>query len=190
MQEVSIREMRQGEETRISEFVERVFARDVAPLYVKQGQTEFRNYIKVNALAERKRAGLHFLLVAETRDKIPELAGMIEVKGCDHISLFFVSSLLQRKGVGKALMLEAIEKCKKQGSKGLTVNSSPNAVPAYERLGFIKLEEERVKNGIRFVPMKILFSDKSAKGNLYPENMALQVGLDPIGHKKARPKDK
>jgi GNAT superfamily N-acetyltransferase len=154
MQEVSIREMRQGEETRISEFIEGVFAKDVAPQFQKQGQVEFRNYIKPSAIADRKRAGLHFLLVAETRDKIPGLAGIIEVKACDHISLFFVSTLLQRKGVGKALLQEAVAKCRKKGSKGLTVNSSPNAFPAYERLGFVKLEDEQVKNGIRYVPMK------------------------------------
>jgi len=190
MQEVSIREMRQGEETLISEFVEAVFARVVAPQFMKEGQDEFRSYIKPSAMAERRRAGNHFLLVAETLDKISGLAGIIEVKGCDHISLFFVDTSLQGKGVGRALLLQAIEKCKKQGSKSLTVNSAPSAIPAYEHFGFVRLDEEQLKHGIRFLPMKLVFSDRSTRGRLYPENMALQVGLDPIGHKKAKPKEK
>jgi GNAT superfamily N-acetyltransferase len=154
MQEVSIREMRQGEETRLSEFIEGVFSKDVAPLFMKQGQAEFRNYIKPASIAERKRAGNHLMLVAETRGKDPELAGIIEVNSYDHISLFFINVALQRKGIGKALLQEAAERSKKKGAKGLTVNSSPNAVAAYERLGFLRLGDERVQNGIRFVPMK------------------------------------
>jgi hypothetical protein len=35
----------------------------------------------------------------------------------------------------------------------VSVNSSPNAVPIYERLGFASWSPEQTVNGIRFVPM-------------------------------------
>jgi GNAT superfamily N-acetyltransferase len=156
MQEVSIRDIRQGEEIRVSEFINGIFTQFVAPQFDKAGQTEFRSYIRASSIIERKRSSDYFLLVAETRDKVPELAGIIEVRG-DHISLFFTAAAFQKKGVGKALLLEAIERSKKHGAIQLTVNSSPNAVRAYERLGFGKLDEEQIKNGMKFFPMKKTF---------------------------------
>jgi len=41
----------------------------------------------------------------------------------------------------------------KPDGEGLTVNSSPNAVPAYIRMGFSPTGPEEVRNGIRFTPM-------------------------------------
>ncbi|WP_366143753.1 GNAT family N-acetyltransferase [uncultured Bilophila sp.] len=36
----------------------------------------------------------------------------------------------------------------------MTVNAAPSAVPAYRRLGFKSTGEEKLVDGIRFVPME------------------------------------
>ncbi len=41
------------------------------------------------------------------------------------------------------------------GVRELTVNASPNAVLAYERLGFTPAGPEQTVNGIRFIPMAL-----------------------------------
>ena len=41
----------------------------------------------------------------------------------------------------------------------ITVNSSRYAVPIYQNLGFIKTEEEKEQDGLKFTPMKLILKD-------------------------------
>ena len=43
----------------------------------------------------------------------------------------------------------------------ITVNSSRYAVPIYKNLGFIKTEEEKEQDGLKFTPMKLILKDKA-----------------------------
>ncbi len=82
---------------------------------------------------------------------------MIEVRDSNHISLFFVEGRLQRQGIAKELLRRALEiRIHNQaGMAKLTVNSSPNAVGAYQTMGFKIEGSKQTKNGIRFVPMAL-----------------------------------
>lgn len=75
----------------------------------------------------------------------------------DHISLFFVLKEFQRKGIGKELLHISTEICLKDkpNLSQITVNSSPNAIRIYEKLGFAKVGPEQLVNGIIFTPMAI-----------------------------------
>ena len=42
----------------------------------------------------------------------------------------------------------------------ITVNSSRYAVSIYQNLGFIKTEEEKEQDGLKFTPMKLILKDK------------------------------
>ena len=42
----------------------------------------------------------------------------------------------------------------------ITVNSSRYGVPVYEKLGFIKMEEEKEQDGLKFTPMKLILKDE------------------------------
>jgi hypothetical protein len=44
----------------------------------------------------------------------------------------------------------------------ITVNSSPDAVGASRRMGFIPTSEEQLVNGVRFVPMGLSLSERNA----------------------------
>jgi predicted GNAT family N-acyltransferase len=151
-QTVIYRAMKAGEERDVCRLVARVFADFVAVLYSPQGVREFLAYAAdFDQLRERLQAN-HFVLVAETQGRI---VGAIEVRNCDHISLFFVDGELQRKGIGNGLWRRALVSClaNRPDVVKITVHSSPNAVEAYQKLGFQAEGPEQTENGIRFIPM-------------------------------------
>lgn len=82
-----------------------------------------------------------------------KLIGMIAIgdQG-NHISLFFIKKEYHGKGIGR-LLLQSIQ-CENT-SGFISVNSSPYAVPIYQKLGFIESANEQVVNGIRFIPMQM-----------------------------------
>ena len=77
-----------------------------------------------------------------------------------HINLFFVDKSSQAKGIGKKLMAIGIEN---NENSFITVNSSRYAVPIYEKLGFVKMEEEKEQDGLKFTPMKLILKDEAGE---------------------------
>ena len=124
-----------------------VFDRFIAPHYQSEGVTEFHRYASADALSQRHVSG-HATYVAE-RDG--ELVGMLHLREPCHVAMLFVQSSLQRSGIARALLASAGD-----ANCEFTVNSSPNAVSAYERLGFRITGSEQCVHGIRFVPMQRL----------------------------------
>ncbi len=153
-QPIIYRAMKADEEQQVCDLVVRVFTEFVAPLYSPEGVHEFLTYAAdPDQLRERLRAN-RFVLVAELQGRI---AGAIEVRNWDHISLFFIDRKSQRKGIGKDLWRRALDTClaNRPALSKITVHSSPNAVEAYRRLGFRAEGPEQTVNGIRFVPMAL-----------------------------------
>lgn len=131
----------------MSSLAREVFDQFVAPHYQTEGVAEFHRYASVEALSQRHKAG-HITLVAEHSGK---LAGMLHLRAPCHVAMLFVQSSLQRSGIARALLASADD-----ANCEFTVNSSPNAVAAYERLGFRATGSEQCVHGIRFVPMQRL----------------------------------
>ncbi len=125
--------------------VKRVFLQYEAPDYSQQGIDTFLSFLR-----DQERVAELKLIGAFAKG---ELVGVLAMRGASHISLFFVESTMQGKGVGRALFTAA-----RGGCTGdlMTVNSSPYAVEIYKRLGFSPLSEEQEKDGIRFTPMKCI----------------------------------
>ena len=74
-----------------------------------------------------------------------------------HISLFFVDKGSQGKGIGIELMSVIVIK---NGNSYITVNSSRYGVLIYEKLGFVRMEEEKEQEGLKFTPMKLVLKDE------------------------------
>ncbi len=74
---------------------------------------------------------------------------MLHVRDGEHISLLFVRPDRHGQGIGHALIERA-----DRTTRLASVNSSTNAVRAYERYGFKASGPEQVSDGIRFVPMR------------------------------------
>ena len=145
--------MQPGQERVVINIVQEAFDESVAPGYTQEGIEEFFKFANENSLAERTKSN-SFTMIAY-QDKKP--VGIIEIKDYCHISMYFVKPQYQKKGYGKALFNEALSIIigKGNGINKLTVNSSLNAVPSYERLGFKIQSKEQCFNGIRFIPMTL-----------------------------------
>jgi hypothetical protein len=153
IERIQIRPVRSDEYQEVSDLVLEVFDLDVAPLYIAEGIEVFHSYAGAEAMRKRVGTG-HTILVAELEGK---LVGAAEVRDFNHLSLLFVDRQSQRNGIGRMLLLEVLRMCRAHnpGHNVMTVNSSPNAVEAYERLGFLTTSALQRKDGIDFIPMVI-----------------------------------
>jgi predicted GNAT family N-acyltransferase len=151
---IKIRLMISGEEATVSNLVMATFQHDIAPFYKQEGIQEFLSYASPTALKERQTCN-HLAIVASQNDSV---VGFLELRDHNHISLLFVSVKQQHQGIGRLLVEEALRLINKHQPEiqEVTVNSSPNAVEAYRHFGFEPVGEYQVKNGIGFVPMKLI----------------------------------
>jgi predicted GNAT family N-acyltransferase len=145
------REISKGEEEKACLLVMDCFNEFVAPGYSEEGVLEFSKYVNPKLTGERL-AKNHFIILAQDN---AEMTGVIEVRDHNHISLFFVKKECQNRGIGRKLLELAIYKCKtaRPDVTVIEVNSSPYAVPVYEKFGFVKVSSEQITNGIRYTPM-------------------------------------
>ena len=152
--------MNPGEETEVCKLIERVFNEFVAPGYSNEGVQGFLRYVQPTALRARSSTD-HFVIVKTTRN---EIVGVIEIRHDNHISLLFVDTSFQGRGIAKELLRQAMAVCieKRPELSEVTVNSSPNAVSFYEMVYFQPLRGLDTRNGISFVPMVLHLSDDSA----------------------------
>jgi GNAT superfamily N-acetyltransferase len=134
--------------------IKELFDEFVAPDYSKDGVSHFHKIIKNQAIKERFLSG-NIIHIAKINDKI---TGYIEIKDSSHIYLLFVKKEFHKKGIAKKLLDFSISFLKRNNPKlnGITVNSTPYSVKIYERLGFSKIAEMQLKNGILSYPMRLL----------------------------------
>ena len=136
---------------RISALVLASFDEFIASQYTGQGVAEFRRYAEPEAF-RRRAEGEHFVLVAEV-DGV--LAGMIEMRDCNHVALLFVAKAFHRRGIAAQLLERGLAeaRARRPDVERVTINSSRYGVPAYERMGFRQTGPERTVNGIVFIPL-------------------------------------
>ena len=146
-QTTTIREARLADLPEASRLTIAVFKQTVAPLFEPEGIKNFLAYAALDAWTARHRDGQRTWLAL----KGDRVVGVVQVRDGSHVSLFFVERRQQRQGIGRALIMTAIKALR---VNRLTVNSSPNSVDAYRRLGFEPVGPEDTKSGIRYTPME------------------------------------
>ncbi len=72
-----------------------------------------------------------------------KVVGMLETYGTNRISLLFVDSEYQCKGIATAMMNKIAGELKIRGYDKIVLNSSPYGLAFYEHYGFTVVEEER-----------------------------------------------
>jgi GNAT superfamily N-acetyltransferase len=151
--------MAAGEEEAVMDLSRRVFAVTVGPLYDAEGVRSFLDY--ADAAALRARAANHVVVVATAEDRAT-LVGMAELRDDSHLSLLFVDPACHGRGIARRLVERVVElaRARLPELRELTVNSSPNSVGVYERLGFRSTDPERTVRGVRFVPMTLELPEK------------------------------
>lgn len=126
-----------------------VFDRLVAPGQPEEGRRMFHAFAQP-ALLHARRATRYASWVAVAG---PQIVGVLHIHARNHLSLLFVAPEFQRRGIARQLLRRALE----DGGlvAPLTVNSDPQAVSFYARLGFAPVGPELLKNGVRHQPMKL-----------------------------------
>jgi GNAT superfamily N-acetyltransferase len=150
---ISFRLLEDADAPAASRLIEEVFSQDIAPVYSPEGAREFLAYADSGGLAERAHQGHVTLLACD----FEEIVAVAEMRENSHLAMFFVAKRWQRRGVGRELLRRAVEICRhdRPGLVAISVNASPNALGAYERLGFVAEGPEMTLNGIRFTPMTL-----------------------------------
>jgi GNAT superfamily N-acetyltransferase len=84
------------------------------------------------------------------------LAGVVAVRRRTHLFHLFVDASFQKRGHAMTLWMHAKATCGwPSEAMPTTVNSTPFAMPFYERLGFRATGPRVETNGIAFVPMRL-----------------------------------
>lgn len=140
-----------GEELRDAlKLAENVFMQFEAPTFTKRGTESFLSFIWGKRLREMFEDG-SFTVWGCYRGK--ELAGMIALRDCAHISLAFVRSDFHRQGIGRMLYAAAKAEAMAHGTKRITVNASDCGIPFYHAMGFRKTDMQLLTDGILYTPM-------------------------------------
>lgn len=127
------------------------FLRFDADDYSQEGILNFNEFVTDPILYQMYRNGEYVLFTAKDRGTI---IGMITLRNETHISLLFVSSDYQKRGVGRALMAALCHYLRwDKGEDHVTVNAAPYGIGFYHKLGFTDTGEEQSADGIRFTPM-------------------------------------
>ena len=147
---IEVKQLLNNEKDEALLFAKRVFIESEDDSYTKKGIETFCNFV------DNKKITKSFKVYGAFEDNV--LKGLIATdRRKKHISLFFVDKDSQGKGIGKELMSIIINK---NENSYITVNSSRYGVPIYEKLGFIKMEEEKEQDGLKFTPMKLILKDE------------------------------
>ena len=147
---IEIKQLLNNEKDEALLFAKRVFIESEDDSYTKKGIETFCNFV------DNKKITKSFKVYGAFEDNV--LKGIIATdRRKRHINLFFVDKVSQGKGIGKELMSVIVNN---NGNSYITVNSSRYGVPIYEKLGFVKIEEEKEQDGLKFTPMKLVLKDE------------------------------
>lgn len=118
-----------------------------------EGAEAFLKTIEPDAI-ERYIASDEFCYFVGMNDE--QLAGVVCMRNNKHLFHLFVDPKFQRKGIASALWQYAYAAAVRAGNnQGFTVNSTPYAVPVYERFSFKAIGARTEMNGIAYVTMHL-----------------------------------
>ena len=147
---IEIRQLLNNKKDKALLFAKKVYIESKDESYSEQGIETFCNFVNNKEITKS------FKVYGAFEDNV--LKGLIATDSQKrYICLFFVDKVSQGKGIGKELMRVVVNN---NENSYITVNSSRYAVPIYEKLGFIKMEEEKEQDGLKFTPMKLILKDE------------------------------
>ena len=147
---IEIRQLLNNKKDEALLFAKKVYIECKDDSYSEQGIETFCNFVNSKEITKS------FKVYGAFEDNV--LKGIIATDSQKrHISLFFVDKSSQGKGIGKELINIVVNN---NENSYITVNSSRYGVPIYEKLGFVKMVEEKEQDGLKFTPMKLILKDK------------------------------
>ena len=153
MSSIEIKSFEKGQETSVSRLISEVYDEFVAPGYTAEGNAFFHAFIEPASILKRHERQNNLLLAFNGGI----LAGMIEMRDNNHVSLLFTRKEFMGKGIARELLREGILVClsRKASTPKIYVHASPYSIPIYERLGFQASGLLMQNNGITYLPMEM-----------------------------------
>ena len=142
---VEISRLELSELSEAKKLVKKVFMTFEAPDYSKEGVAHFLTYLDEELEMELSVNQVQVWCGKDAR----QIVGLLAVR-LPAVALLFVDEAYHRQGIAKQLFQEMLSELMPEQ---VTVNSSPYAVPIYERLGFQIEGNEKTVSGIRFQSM-------------------------------------
>lgn len=143
---VEISRLDLSELSEAKKLVKKVFMTFEAPDYSKEGVAHFLTYLDEELEMELAANQVQVWCGKDAQ----QIVGLLAVRLPAHVALLFVDEAYYRQGIAKQLFQEMLSELIPEQ---ITVNSSPYAVPIYERLGFQIEGNEKTVSGIRFQSM-------------------------------------
>ena len=153
LQHLDIRKAKPGDAESISKLVSKLSAKYIAHELTADGAEHLLASMNPDAIKKYIHSGFEYH-VAETDRRV---VGVVGIRDNSHLYHLFVAEKYQRQGIARKLWLHAMETCLSNGNPGeFTVNSSAYAVGVYEQFGFIAQSGPEEKEGVVYIPMKLL----------------------------------
>ena len=143
-----IRPARADDLAAISAICMAAFHEAVAPSLSAQGVATFTQVAAADAFAERLQGDNHILVAEQDRD----IVGVIELKEGRHLAMLFVAPACQGQGIGHALLQAVLPQLR---TPAMSLRASLNAVPTYQRYGFVIDGEVGEFNGLVYQPLSL-----------------------------------
>jgi len=124
------------------------FHEAVAQSLSAQGVATFTKVAAADAFAERLQGDNHILVAEQDGD----IVGVIELKKGRHLAMLFVDPACQGQGIGHALLQAVLPQLR---TPAMSVRASLNAVPTYQRYGFVIDGEVGEFNGLVYQPLSL-----------------------------------
>jgi N-acetylglutamate synthase-like GNAT family acetyltransferase len=149
----SIRPANLTDANAIAELVREVSECSFLREFSETGQLRFLSDHSPESMTARLQSGEFQYDLAEV-DGV--LVGVVGVRRKSHLFSLYVVDRMQKHGLGRLLWNHARARAVESGSaEGFTVNSSKNAVPFYERFGFVTQGPVVDSHGVLYVPMRL-----------------------------------
>jgi ferredoxin/GNAT superfamily N-acetyltransferase len=156
---VEFRPMRPGQGNEVSALVRGVDIGGGEKELSPAARAAFERYSSPLAMEERTGLGYTHELAYVSG----VLAGMIELKGLDHISMLYIDSARANRGLGSRLIARAASRCVAAAPKVryMTVHATDDALDFYERVGFTRSGSRREVGGVISTPCRLALGAQS-----------------------------
>jgi ferredoxin/GNAT superfamily N-acetyltransferase len=158
IQGLEFRTMRPGQGEEVCRFVSEVLDGDEKSAFTPEERRVFDRYAASDALESRISMGYRHELVYVSG----VLSGMIETKGLEQVSMLYIHPAYAGKGLGSRLIARAASRCSAESpkAKALFVYATDDAIPFYERVGFVRGGARKVVGGVHSTLYKLPLAQK------------------------------
>jgi ribosomal protein S18 acetylase RimI-like enzyme len=153
---MEIRKASSSDAEGIANLIKNLAIKFITPEFSVEATRHFLNANNQAAIEGFFEQGFDYFVAEHAGAMGAEIIGCIGMRNHSHLYHLFIDERWQGQGLARKLWLQAMLYCEAQGNPGsYTVNSSNNAVPVYQALGFVRTAPMQQLQGVWFNPMQL-----------------------------------